>query len=243
MSVKLPIKQLETRAPFKDLFPIDAVVLAALVKSIKNEGFDPERAIFAWKVNGTPVVVEGHMRLEAARKARLSEVPVVVRKFADEDEAFQFAIASQRDRRNLSKEEIATAIARAELARPIAEPAIGPRGGKPKDPATDAVIAKAAKAGVGERTARQGLANARAERKAPANAKPQPAPTMTELKDLQKAALAAARAAGSALTKAGRSDSVEDLTAAGHAALSASSTYSRFLKRLGKYIDSKEKTA
>jgi ParB-like chromosome segregation protein Spo0J len=213
MSVKKPVRELTVRAPFKDLFEIDPEVLEATVASIKRDGFDPERPIFAWRHGAELVVIDGHTRLAAAKKARLPEVPVVARKFANENEAFAFGIAAQRDRRNLTKEQIATAIARAELARAepidLATPARS-MGGSPKgrqggggsmpDPVKQAVVDKAAKAGVGKRTAEKGLANARAERK-PAKAAALPEPvTVAELKGYQARALVAARAVGPRLT-------------------------------------------
>jgi ParB family chromosome partitioning protein len=52
------------------------------------------------------VVVDGHTRLEAARRAGLVEIPVVFRNFADEDDALQYAINAQKNRRNLTDAEI-----------------------------------------------------------------------------------------------------------------------------------------
>jgi ParB-like chromosome segregation protein Spo0J len=253
MSTHKAIKELTVKSPFKDLFAIEPDVLAATLASIKEEGFDPERPIFAWKNGSELVVVDGHTRLEAARKARLKQVPVVVRKFTGEDEAFWFACVAQRDRRNLTKEQIATAIARAELAKAesmgsptMASPLGSPKGvkggarGGTKDPVKQAVVESAAKLGVQKRTAERGLANARAKRKPTASPAPSP-PTLPELKELHKDALAAARAVGPALTAATKSDDVDDLKVVGRAAFNASSSYGAFLRKLDKYIDHKEK--
>ena len=183
MSVKKRIADLTVRAPFKDLFPIDPDVLAATVASIKQDGFDPERPIFAWRDGKQLVVVDGHTRLQAAKRARVKEVPVVARRFAGEEQAFAFAVAAQRDRRNLTKLEIAEAIARAEVAGTafdFATPARSIKGGggrggargSTKDPVRTAVVEKAAKVGVGTRTADKALANVRASNGTKPKAKP-----------------------------------------------------------------------
>jgi ParB-like chromosome segregation protein Spo0J len=172
--MKIEVGALALSEPFRSLFPVEPEVVAALTADMRANGFDAVRSIIAWKApDGRPIVVDGHMRLEAAKAAKLKQVDVTVRQFADEDAAFAFAVASQRDRRNLTKLEIAEAIARAELARAdkdLATPArsLGPPkgqkggGGSTKDPVKQAVVTKAATAGVGTRTAEQALANVRA---------------------------------------------------------------------------------
>lgn len=173
--MKIATSRLTLREPFKSLFPVEPDVVKELTADMKVNGFDAAQSIFAWKApDGQLVVVDGHMRLQSAKAARLGEVHVTVRKFADEDEAFAFAIKLQRVRRNLSKLEIAEAITRAEavkqpmIVQPIARSLGSPKGvksgarGSTKDPVTSAVVEKAAKLGISERTAKQALANVRA---------------------------------------------------------------------------------
>lgn len=112
MSLIVGRDKLTTRSPFKDLFPIDKDVLTAITESVTDR-FDSERPIIAWKKNDRElIVVDGHTRLEAARKARLKQVPVVLRKFPDERTALEYAIAEQRNRRNMSPEEQARYVLR-----------------------------------------------------------------------------------------------------------------------------------
>jgi ParB-like chromosome segregation protein Spo0J len=182
--MKIEIGRLTVREPFKSLFPVEPDVVKALTADMKANGFDAAQSVFAWKApDGELVLVDGHMRLQAAKAARLGEVHATVRRFANEDEAFDFAITMQRDRRNLPKLAIAEAIARAELARAhndIATPArsVGPRDargrvrGSTKDPVRTAVVEKAATKGVGTRTADQALANVRAENGNASTSKP-----------------------------------------------------------------------
>jgi ParB-like chromosome segregation protein Spo0J len=173
--MRVEVARLTVREPFKSLFPVEPDVVEALTADMKANGFDAAQSIFVWKApDGELVMVDGHMRLLAAKAARLKEVHATIRRFADEDEAFAFAIKVQRVRRNLTKLQIAEAITRAETARastvqPIARSRIregsGSRSlrGSTSDPITSAVIEKAAKKGISKRTAQQALANVRAE--------------------------------------------------------------------------------
>jgi ParB family chromosome partitioning protein len=83
---------------------------------MKADGYDQAFPIVAW--NG--VVVDGHTRLRSARAAGLDRVPVVYRQFESESEALEYAIACQRNRRNLTD---------AELVRCVAELGKRQRGG------------------------------------------------------------------------------------------------------------------
>ena len=53
------------------------------------------------------VLLDGHTRLQAALSLGIKDVPVSHRPFASEDEAVEYTIHSQADRRNLSDSEIA----------------------------------------------------------------------------------------------------------------------------------------
>jgi len=172
--VKIEIARLTIREPFKSLFPVERDVVEAIAADMKKNGYDAAQSITAWKApDGELPVIDGHQRILAAKVAGLIEVHATLRKFADEDEAFAFAIKSQRDRRNLTKQQIADALARAELKRSPTSQEVarsaGPRNakgqivGSTKDPVKTAVVEKAAKAGISQRTAEQALANVRAE--------------------------------------------------------------------------------
>lgn len=93
---------IEVRAPFSTLFPIDRETLEAIAADMRTNGYDAAQPIVLWRNS----VVDGHTRLEAAMLAGVPDVPVVEREFADEDEALQYAIHTQRDRRNLTDADI-----------------------------------------------------------------------------------------------------------------------------------------
>jgi hypothetical protein len=173
MSVKMKPKELVQRAPFSDLFPVDEDVRKELVESMKVDGYDPTKPVYAWRTRDEEVVlVEGHMRVAAAIQARIKEIPVEIRWKGEEQEAsaFVFAIASQRVRRNLTKERMAEMIADAELRRrgehPEPESTEPRRPGRQADPVKAAVVKQAKEVGVSKRTAETGLAKARAKQEA-----------------------------------------------------------------------------
>jgi len=101
---RMKIVDIKTRSPFEGLFRIREEVVDAIGKDMEKNGYDESLPIIIWKEG--QVVVDGHMRLRAARKAKLEEIPVVKRSFKDEDEALEYAVHNQRDRRNLADAQI-----------------------------------------------------------------------------------------------------------------------------------------
>lgn len=93
---------LRTAEPFNVLFPIKPHTLDAVTASMRVIGFDDAEPIVTWN----RVVIDGHTRLEAAKAALLSHVSIVERDFQDEDEALEYAIRRQRDRRNMTDADI-----------------------------------------------------------------------------------------------------------------------------------------
>jgi ParB family chromosome partitioning protein len=107
---RMKIADVQTRVPFEGLFPIKEEIVQAIQKHIGDNGYDESTPIVIWKEEG--IVVDGHMRLRAARKANLAEIPVVKRSFKDEEEALDYALHNQRDRRNLTDAEITQVVER-----------------------------------------------------------------------------------------------------------------------------------
>ena len=99
------ILDVHTDAPFKDLFAIKPAVLAAMTEDMKKHGFDMVHPIVVWGGHNG-VVVDGHTRLQAAKDAGVLNVPLVIKEFATEEDALQYAISSQRNRRNLTDAEL-----------------------------------------------------------------------------------------------------------------------------------------
>lgn len=98
------IDDIKTASPFRDLFPIQEELLDRLTWDMRKHGYDPSKPIVLWGPKS--IVIDGHTRLRAARKAGLYQIPVVLKEFAGMEEALQYAIGCQRNRRNLRDADI-----------------------------------------------------------------------------------------------------------------------------------------
>lgn len=90
------------QSPFKDLFPIDNNVLCAVKESMETVGYDYSKPLDIWN----NIVVDGHTRIAAAKQAGIVQIPVYEHKFPDEQQALEYAIHNQRDRRNMTDADI-----------------------------------------------------------------------------------------------------------------------------------------
>jgi hypothetical protein len=97
--VSMDPAELLTAEPFTTLFPIDAEVRDRIVASMRMHGFDPSKPINVWREKN--LIIDGHTRYRAAKAAGV-QVRVCFHDFASEDEALDYAIANQRDRRNIT---------------------------------------------------------------------------------------------------------------------------------------------
>lgn len=84
------------------IWPIDDTTLQAITESMRERGYDQAEPLVIW--SGQDVIVDGHTRFEAAKRSAVATVYVDERTFEDKRAAVEYAVARQRDRRNLSKE-------------------------------------------------------------------------------------------------------------------------------------------
>ena len=100
---------LNTRKPFDTLFPIGQETLAAIRQDMEMHGYDPVFPLVVWEE--TSVVVDGHTRFAAASEIGLEEVPVIYKSFDNEDDAILYSFHIQRNRRNMSDDDILNCLA------------------------------------------------------------------------------------------------------------------------------------
>lgn len=100
---------LKTRKPFDTLFPIKDDTLDAICQDMKTNGFDPVFPIVVWEGQG--VVVDGHTRFRAAQETGIETVPVIQKSFDGEDDAILYSFHIQRNRRNMSDDDILKCLA------------------------------------------------------------------------------------------------------------------------------------
>jgi ParB family chromosome partitioning protein len=112
----VPIDSLVIDPLFAGLFLEEPDVVKRLTRDMRANGYDPQRAIDVWKDGagrGRHVVVEGHQRLAAARRAGLTTVRVAYRHFDDSNRALLWSAEQQSNRRNASREARCLSILRA----------------------------------------------------------------------------------------------------------------------------------
>ena len=104
--------EVETAAPFTDLFPVRAADVEAIAADIREHGFRSDRALVLWRDafgdRGRNVLVDGHRRLAAALEVGVDSVPVVTRRYPDLDAAVEAAVTEQVRRRNLTGDQRAS---------------------------------------------------------------------------------------------------------------------------------------
>lgn len=103
----MPISELVTREPFKRLWATekkpDNCSHIDLHNHMKSHGFGEAFPIVAWPhQTWGNVVVDGHTRLERAGCLGITEVPVVLMHFRDQQQALEFAFHVQKSRRNIT---------------------------------------------------------------------------------------------------------------------------------------------
>lgn len=100
------------REPFKSLFPKRPEIINAIKDHMDENGFDTAHPIILGVGPWTPepVLIDGHTRLMVADELGVSEVPEIEKYFKTEDDALEYAIHVQRDRRNLTDSELANAL-------------------------------------------------------------------------------------------------------------------------------------
>lgn len=103
----LSTDRIEIREVFAGLYPKDQLLVDRMADSMRGpDGFREGHELSVWvNAEGVPVLVDGHQRLEAAKLAGITAVPVIAIPVNDEREALEWAIREQRDRRNLSEKD------------------------------------------------------------------------------------------------------------------------------------------
>lgn len=105
LSVMVEVDKINFDNDFQSLFPLDEKVIENIVASIKEKnGFDKSQPIHLLRDNN--ILIDGHNRLEAAKRAGLKEVPVFYHDFSERKNAIEYAILLQTNRRNLNDAEL-----------------------------------------------------------------------------------------------------------------------------------------
>lgn len=103
----MKVAELIIRPPFSELFPINNETLDMITKSMMNTGFNTGFPVHVWDSPDGLVLIDGHTRVKAALTCNIEDVPIHTLQFNNEKQAVKYACMAQRDRRNLSREEMA----------------------------------------------------------------------------------------------------------------------------------------
>ena len=103
------ISELSVQDPFAAIFPIGTETLESIQQDMEANGFDEIFPIIVWEDKN--IVVDGHTRFAAAKAAGLEEVPILYKAFDNEDDAVLYSFHVQRNRRNMSDEDILNCLA------------------------------------------------------------------------------------------------------------------------------------
>ena len=98
------ISELNVQDPFASIFPIGNDTLESIKQDMDKNGFDQVFPIIVWDKKN--IVVDGHTRFAAAKEVGLEEVPVLFKDFDNEDDAILYSFHVQRNRRNMSDDDI-----------------------------------------------------------------------------------------------------------------------------------------
>ena len=98
------------RSPFKDLFPIKEETLHDISENMSVHGFDKNQPLILGVFPEGFALVDGHTRREASINIQLENIPVIKIEFDNDQEALDYAIHLQKDRRNITDSELYTYI-------------------------------------------------------------------------------------------------------------------------------------
>lgn len=93
------VSQLRFDRDFKNVFQQENDKVAEIANDMRTNGFDKSRPII---VTAAYIIVDGHSRFMAAKKAGLEKVPVIIKKFDSRDETIEYEYKMQLNSRRLT---------------------------------------------------------------------------------------------------------------------------------------------
>jgi len=98
------VDDVKTDPEISGMYKIQEVILEEIYQKMLSFGFDESQPVVLQK--GTMILLDGHTRLAAAKKAGLTEIPAVEKEFKDRESAVLYTFERQALRRNLTGAEI-----------------------------------------------------------------------------------------------------------------------------------------
>ena len=103
----VPLESIPVLEIFETLFPIKEQNRESIAASIRSQGFDPKKAVLIGVFpDGRRSLVDGYTRRAGAREVGLSEIYAWEQEFDSIEDAVDWALHEQMDRRNISEAEM-----------------------------------------------------------------------------------------------------------------------------------------
>jgi ParB family chromosome partitioning protein len=106
----LPLQEIKLQKEFQELFPLIPANVEKITQRIKDSGYDNSQPVHIWSINEKNILIDGHHRREGALRAGLHEIPCYLHEFPSIEDALEYAISLQTERRNLSDAELMKAL-------------------------------------------------------------------------------------------------------------------------------------
>lgn len=108
------VEQLKFDREFKAVFQQETDKVTEIANDIKQNGFDKTRPIV---VTEAFIIVDGHSRFMAAKKAGLSKVPIIIKQFESRDATIEYEYKMQLNSRRLTDGEYFEAFLKLDVFR------------------------------------------------------------------------------------------------------------------------------
>lgn len=92
--------EIKTGEPFSSLFKIYPDIYNEVFNDMKENGFDPNDPLLIWKEED--ILIDGHTRLKATTELKIDEIPVNHISFESEEDAIQYAVKRNANRRSIT---------------------------------------------------------------------------------------------------------------------------------------------
>lgn len=100
MAQRISLDKITVHPTFQSLLPINERELENIVSDMEENGFDKSKPVCIWREED--VLIDGYTRYTAAKKAGLAEIYKYEMSFETEQEALEYAMKQQLNRRNLN---------------------------------------------------------------------------------------------------------------------------------------------
>lgn len=100
MAQRISLDKITVHPTFQSLLPINEKELANIVSDMEENGFDKSKPVCIWREED--VLIDGYTRFTAAREAGLTEIYKYEMSFETEQQALEYAMKQQLNRRNLN---------------------------------------------------------------------------------------------------------------------------------------------